>query len=177
MTDQHPITPPSEELLDKWESEWHHYRGHDTYEEFMAKQAAQWGADVELEKCCEWFAQEGYTPNTAIRLRDARRPKPLSEADQALAALREAEAYPGQLYVNGRSDTIRRALERLKAGGVAMTEFPIYASKLAFPTYVGYWRLGGHLHFPLTKKPNAFHRLMTTLLLGWEWIDLESIND
>ena len=75
---------------------------------------AQQIADQELDACCEWFAQEGYTPNTAIRLRDARRPKPLSEADQALAALREAEAYPGQLYVNGRSDTIRRALHRLK---------------------------------------------------------------
>ena len=61
-----------------------------------------------------------------------------------------------------------------------MTEFPIYATKLAFPTiptYAGYWQLGGYLHFSLTKKPNAFHRFMTTLLLGWEWIDLESTND
>ena len=58
-----------------------------------------------------------------------------------------------------------------------MTEFPIYATKLVFPTYAGYWQLGGYLRFSLTKKPNAFHRFMTTLLLGWEWIDLESAND
>ena len=61
-----------------------------------------------------------------------------------------------------------------------MTEFPIYATKLVFPaipTYAGYWRLGGHPRFLLTKKPNAFHRFMITLLLGWEWIDLESTND
>jgi hypothetical protein len=61
-----------------------------------------------------------------------------------------------------------------------MTEFPIYATKLVTPTfltYAGYWQLGGYLRFSLTKKPNAFHRFMTTLLLGWEWIDLESAND
>ena len=51
MTDLHPIVP-SEGLKEEWESEWHHYRGQDTYEEFMAKQAAQWGyqqAVAELE--------------------------------------------------------------------------------------------------------------------------------
>jgi hypothetical protein len=52
-----------------------------------------------------------------------------------------------------------------------MTEFPIYASKLVFPTYVGCWQLSYGFRVSLTKKPNAFHRFMTTLLLGWEWID------
>ena len=112
MTDLHPIVP-SEGLKEEWESEWHHYRGQDTYEEFMAKQAAQWGADQELDACCEWMRERGLHPEYWRDLRAARRPKPLSEADQALAALREAEAS-GHLYVSGRSDTIRRALERLK---------------------------------------------------------------
>ena len=60
-----------------------------------------------------------------------------------------------------------------------MTEFPIYASKLVFPTYAGHWQIGGDqgLRVSLTKKPNAFHRFMTTLLLGWEWVDLEKLND
>jgi len=57
-----------------------------------------------------------------------------------------------------------------------MTEFPIYG-KLAFPTYAGGWKVGEGFHVSLTKKPNAFHRFMTTLLLGWEWTDLESTND
>ena len=112
MTDLHPIAP-SEGLKEEWESEWHHYRGQDTYEEFMAKQAAQWGADQELEACVQLLDINGCPDKWIDMLRAARRPKPLSEADQALAALREAEAS-GHLYVNGRSDTIRRALERLK---------------------------------------------------------------
>jgi len=41
-----------------------------------------------------------------------RRPEPPSLKEQALAALREAESS-GCLYVNGRSDLIRRALEAL----------------------------------------------------------------
>ena len=52
-----------------------------------------------------------------------------------------------------------------------MTDFPTYAAKLVVPAYVGYWQLGGSCRVSVTKKPNAFHRFMTTLLLGWEWID------
>ena len=49
MTNQHPITPP-EDLMDKWESEWHHQRGQDTYEEFMATCAARWGYQQAIEE-------------------------------------------------------------------------------------------------------------------------------
>jgi hypothetical protein len=115
MTD--PITPPPE-LRAQWRKEAPVYRDCGVgREEWLMDRAAQWGADAELEACCEQLdeLQLGTCyPVTGDKLRAARRPKPLSEADQALAALREAEAYPGQLYVNGRSDTIRRALERLK---------------------------------------------------------------
>jgi hypothetical protein len=52
-----------------------------------------------------------------------------------------------------------------------MTEFPIHATRLVVPTYVGCWQLNDSLLLSVTKKPNAFHRFMTTLLLGWEWID------
>jgi len=45
-------------------------------------------------------------------IQEQRRPKPPSLKEQALEALREAESS-GCLYVNGRSDTIRRALEQL----------------------------------------------------------------
>jgi hypothetical protein len=49
MTNQHPITPPPE-LLDQWcmENNWRD----------IAIQAAQWGADQELEACCEWFVRD-----------------------------------------------------------------------------------------------------------------------
>jgi hypothetical protein len=39
---------------------------------------------------------------------------------------------------------------------------------------VGYYRLGSGedgLHFCLTNKPKWFHRKMTKLCLGWEWVD------
>jgi hypothetical protein len=52
-----------------------------------------------------------------------------------------------------------------------MTDFPTYAAKAVIPTYAGCWQLNDSFRISLTKKPNAFHRFMTTLLLGWEWID------
>ena len=65
-----PITPPPE-LVEQWlrerpESEYAH-----TY---IATQAARWGADQELEACCEWMKLEGHEhEHTALRA--ARRPQ------------------------------------------------------------------------------------------------------
>jgi len=81
---------------------------------FMAAKAAQWGADAELEACCEWMrtASFGLSVNTsAYQLRAARRPKPPSLKEQALDQL---DSFRGLLDMKGlRSDTIRRALEAL----------------------------------------------------------------
>jgi hypothetical protein len=77
----------------------------------VAIQAARWGADQELEACCMWITREK-SVLIAEELGIARRPKPPSLKEQALDALREAEST-GCLYVNGRSDLIRRALEAL----------------------------------------------------------------
>jgi hypothetical protein len=30
---------------------------------------------------------------------------------------------------------------------------------------------GGQTRFAVYKKPNTFHRLMTKILLGWDWLD------
>ena len=114
MTDNHPITP-SEEVVDGWEGEWHHYNGRDTYEMFMAKQAARWGADQELEACCEWVEKTvpSWAPHTLNeQLRAARRPKPLSLKERALEALEALPTPAGQVTAD-RLDTIRRALEQL----------------------------------------------------------------
>jgi hypothetical protein len=118
MTNQHPITPPPE-LAAKWVSEIY---GNDPIIPLaditlrLVEQAARWGAEVELEACCEWLAEETcFHPNSDLikDLRAARRhPKPPTLKEQALDALREAEST-GCLYVNGRSDLIRRALEQL----------------------------------------------------------------
>jgi hypothetical protein len=104
MTNQHPITPPPE-LLDQWcmENNWRD----------IAIQAAQWGADQELEACCEWIPE--LTPWDAEQLRAARRPKPPSLKEQALESLQfvdEKLDLPLHNHCNA-IHTIRRALEAL----------------------------------------------------------------
>jgi hypothetical protein len=113
MTNQHPITP-TENLIHKWEGEWHHHRGQDSYEEFMAKQAAQWGADAELEACVQWITEQTcFHPNSDLikDLRAARRPKPPSLKEQALHAL-GAACDKGEIDYT-TFETIKRALEAL----------------------------------------------------------------
>ena len=107
MTNQHPITPPPE-LVDQWKEQTS-YPGRTTA---VIQTIARWGADAELEACLEWLEKHVLGPNSIERLRAARRPKPPSLKELALEALREAESS-GCLYVNGRSDTIRKALEAL----------------------------------------------------------------
>jgi hypothetical protein len=109
MTQQHPITPPPE-LVQQWLKERTLLKSQPLAHTYLATQAAQWGADQELEACCEWLMLNGY--GTAIsRLRAARRPKPPSLKEQALAALNEIEdSYAGPSI---QEELIRRALEQL----------------------------------------------------------------
>jgi hypothetical protein len=79
----------------------------------LAKLAAQYGADQELEACCEWFVRDWTDIETADNLRAARRPKPSSLKDQALQALAEADLGSTEAEWSQRFDTIRRALEQL----------------------------------------------------------------
>ena len=56
----------------------------------FAGAAAQWGADQELEACCEWLVNEGwfkYEHEAVEQLRATRRPKPPSLKDRALKGL------------------------------------------------------------------------------------------
>ena len=106
MTD-HPITPPPE-LIGRWEEDWHHSKvKHIELEDHIAAQAAQWGADQELEACCEWTAIVG----GADALRAARRPQPPSMKEQALREL--SDAYDSGKIDDTTYNTIRLALEAL----------------------------------------------------------------
>jgi hypothetical protein len=81
----------------------------------LARQAAQWGADQELEACIDWMIRMGYwgDDGKAIpALRASRRPKP-SLKEQALQALTEADLGSTEAEWSQRFDTIRRALEAL----------------------------------------------------------------
>lgn len=77
----------------------------------LARLGAQYGADQELEACCEWISKQDWTW-TNSQLRTARRPKPLSLAEKALQALNEIEdRYAGP---SNQEIAIRRALKRLQ---------------------------------------------------------------
>ena len=75
MTDQHPINPPPE-LIAKWASEFYGAAiAPGEASVAIATQAARWGADQELEACCELTRDnDGY--DAALALRADRRPKP-----------------------------------------------------------------------------------------------------
>jgi predicted HD phosphohydrolase len=72
----------------------------------VAARAAQYGADRELEACCEWLDYNH--PSVSVgHLRSARRPKPPSLKEQALKILSQAE------WSTEEEGIIRRAVEAL----------------------------------------------------------------
>ena len=102
---QHPITPPPE-LVQQWVA---NATGPD-YEQVIATQAACWGANQELEACCEYLARcAAWLPEDVQEMVDLRRPKPPSLKEQALEIL----GYPKDFWSEDEVDTIRRALEQL----------------------------------------------------------------
>jgi hypothetical protein len=114
MTDP-KLTPPPE-LVQQWIGDYYgcpvsgELAGVETA---IATRAAQWGADQELEACCEWLRTESKTALWQTEaLRAARRTKPPSLKQQALETLK----YPKDLWSESEVDTIRRALEALPDG-------------------------------------------------------------
>jgi len=121
MTQQHPITPPPE-LVAEWIAEIY---GNEpvlpvySFTHSLVERAAQWGADQELEACrMEIIDGEGlfYIDGTSNRVRlaediwTARRPKPPSLKERALALLDKAE--DPSWGINDFT-IVRRALEQL----------------------------------------------------------------
>ncbi len=101
---QHPITPPPE-LVQQWINK------NPGQSLPLATRAAQWGADQELEACCEWLEKNVGRWEIPLELRDARRPKPPSLKKQALIHF---DSYAASFETSGGdSDLIRRALEQL----------------------------------------------------------------
>jgi hypothetical protein len=116
MTQEHPITPPPA-LVQQWLGE---YFGTTVSGEVsdvelaLATRAARWGADQELEACCEWFLLEGWHPDHPNKLRAARRPKPPNLKEQALGALYAiATGADDTREFHQDLETIKTALESL----------------------------------------------------------------
>ena len=87
---EHPIAPPPFALINQWHKEAckDPYNGGRFIEskvlKYITTAAAQWGADQELEACCEWAKQFNYDDECyEDKLRAARRPKPPSLKEQA----------------------------------------------------------------------------------------------
>lgn len=122
MTDQHPITPPPQ-LVEQWRTTPEHVNGRSKIVlvsmttsklQEIADCAARWGADQELEACCEWLHWQKLVShvNLIACLRAARRPKPPSLKEQALIVLDDISHRLDAAHEN----TIRRALEALPNG-------------------------------------------------------------
>ena len=94
MSNHSPIPSPSPELIEQW------MQAHSTKYD-LARHAAQWGADQELEACLRYAGDNGLSLS---RMRAARRPKPPSWKEQALARCND--------YIDP-DGIIRRALEAL----------------------------------------------------------------
>lgn len=119
---EHPITPPPE-LVEQWKNLPEYTDGRrkitmvtlsrERLQE-IADRSARWGADAELDACCEWIKAviPSWTPPFySEQLRAARRSKPPSLNEVALQMLGtiERDAH----YLPEITDTIRRALEQL----------------------------------------------------------------
>jgi len=122
MTQQHPISPPPD-LVRKWAT-WRNAVDEESFWRRIATEAAQWGADQELEASCEWLEDN---PNGwvafnatefAAKLRAARRPKPPNLAEQGLKLLEPPNGpvmlgTPEYRLTEFQAQILRAALKRL----------------------------------------------------------------
>jgi hypothetical protein len=113
INQQHPISVP-QKLLNQW-CRWKPEQTPEYLWRKIADNAAQWGADQELEACCEWAKQFNYDDEYyQDKLRAARRPKPPSLKEQALNQLDTIQLNLNRANIYGaNTDTIRKALEQL----------------------------------------------------------------
>jgi hypothetical protein len=116
MSNQRPIIPPPE-LVQEW---WDKVPGTFTSlvdETHLATQAAQWGADQELEACINYFHEYdtswGENSELITGLRTARRPQPPSLKEQALSELNLTADPDGAELSRTQVELIRQALESL----------------------------------------------------------------
>jgi hypothetical protein len=112
MTQEHPITPPPE-LVEQWCEQLFGCPDKPEIAAYeLVRLGAEWGADQELEACCEWIPK--WTPWDADQLRSHRRPKSPSLKEQAMDEL-DGIAAVFRMFHGGDlvCDKIRRALEEL----------------------------------------------------------------
>ena len=111
MTDNNPITPPPE-LVEQWTAQGVNREAGTSFMTWFATQAAQWGANIELEACVNYI-DNNMSGNKAREFRAIRRPKPPSLKEQALELLPEIKSEDVLHLCPLQVAKIRRALEQL----------------------------------------------------------------
>lgn len=106
MTTNHPHIHPPSELVAQWAAEWRTaaWESPVQCQEHIARRAADWSADVERLACRDWLRTACGDPEIADMLYEARRPKPPTPKQQALARCNSTTDPDG---------TIRRALSTI----------------------------------------------------------------
>ena len=108
----HPITLPSEDMVQQWRDTWADKKFCCEMDDYIAVRAAQWGADQELEACCEVMRVNGDYVSGGV-LRAIRRPKPPPTLKERALQLLETYYTSGVMLTADQVATIRRALEAL----------------------------------------------------------------
>ena len=106
------VPPP--ELVEQWcHEDGDEIKTSPRWYQIVATKAARWGADQELEACCEYMQHEDFH-GFAKELRAARRPKPPSLKELALDELDRIPTHDNEGRTVGVDvSIIRRALEAL----------------------------------------------------------------
>ena len=122
MTEAYQGLTPPPELVEEWRTAPQYATGSGRIEmvsmrlqrlQEIADKAAQYGADRELEACCEWLRSKDILEPAIDALRAARRPKPPSLKEQAQAELDRLIALITTEGALAMAEPIRRALEQL----------------------------------------------------------------
>jgi hypothetical protein len=121
MNNSFPIPSPPPELVQQWcHEDGDEIKTSPRWYQIMATKAARWGADQELEACCDYIRDyqwgfvdrpDGTKMHRAVDLKFARRPKPPSLKEQALETFNKLEHLFDGYGRDG--EIIRRALEAL----------------------------------------------------------------
>jgi hypothetical protein len=116
MMKTNPITPPPE-LIGKWHDDWHDSKAfvhNELEDQDIAAQAAQWGADQELEACINYFYEydrQRWGENSKL-ITGLRKPPSLKE--EALKLARSAGIDGAYVTFDPKElALIRRALEAI----------------------------------------------------------------
>jgi hypothetical protein len=119
MSNQHPITPPPELVQEWWESTIPNQSTSVKISAQLCTKAAQWGADQQLEECCEQLKSIPsplgipFGEMASNALRNACRPEPPSLKEQALSELNLTADPDGAELSRTQVELIRQALESL----------------------------------------------------------------